>query len=114
MKLVRFGSAGQESPRLVDGEGKVRDLCGILTDIDEQAISPAGLERLRGIDPSNLPLVDEPVRFGPPVACTRSKIPKGRLGRVEETTALVCFLVSEECSYSTAATFDTSGGRTTF
>ncbi len=43
-----------------------------------------------------------------------SKIPMGRLGEVHETTALVCFLASEECSFSTAATFDTSGGRTTF
>lgn len=44
----------------------------------------------------------------------RAKIPMGRLGRVEETTAMICFLVSEECSFSTAATFDTSGGRTTY
>jgi 3-oxoacyl-[acyl-carrier protein] reductase len=43
-----------------------------------------------------------------------SKIPMGRLGEVHETTAVVCFLASEECSFSTAATFDTSGGRTTF
>ncbi|HEX7035737.1 MAG TPA: SDR family NAD(P)-dependent oxidoreductase [Pseudomonadales bacterium] len=44
----------------------------------------------------------------------RSKIPMGRLGRVEETTAMICFLISDECSFSTAATFDTSGGRTTY
>lgn len=44
----------------------------------------------------------------------RAKIPMGRLGRVEETTAMVCFLASDECSFSTAATFDTSGGRTTY
>lgn len=44
----------------------------------------------------------------------RSKIPMGRLGKVEETTAMVCFLISEECSFSTGATFDTSGGRTTY
>lgn len=44
----------------------------------------------------------------------RSKIPMGRLGKTEETTAMICFLVSEECSFSTAATFDTSGGRTTY
>lgn len=44
----------------------------------------------------------------------RSRIPMGRLGRVEETTAVICFLVSEECSFSTAATFDVSGGRTTY
>ncbi|HWU71941.1 MAG TPA: SDR family NAD(P)-dependent oxidoreductase [Sphingomonas sp.] len=43
-----------------------------------------------------------------------SKIPMGRLGETHETTAMICFLASEECSFSTAATFDTSGGRTTF
>ena len=44
----------------------------------------------------------------------RSKIPMGRLGEVEESTAMVCFMASEECSFTTASTFDTSGGRTTF
>jgi len=42
------------------------------------------------------------------------KIPMGRLGEVRETAAMVCFMASEECSFTTAATFDTSGGRTTF
>lgn len=44
----------------------------------------------------------------------RSKIPMGRLGYVEESAAMVCFMASEECSFTTASTFDTSGGRTTF
>ena len=44
----------------------------------------------------------------------RSKIPMGRLGEVEESAAMVCFMVSEECSFTTASTFDTSGGRTTY
>jgi 2-dehydro-3-deoxy-L-rhamnonate dehydrogenase (NAD+) len=44
----------------------------------------------------------------------RSKIPMGRLGEVAESAAMVCFMASEECSFTTAATFDTSGGRTTF
>jgi len=44
----------------------------------------------------------------------RSKIPMGRLGEVSENAALVCWLASEECSFSTAATFDISGGRTTY
>jgi NAD(P)-dependent dehydrogenase (short-subunit alcohol dehydrogenase family) len=44
----------------------------------------------------------------------RSKIPMGRLGDVKETAAMVCFMASEECSFTTASTFDTSGGRTTF
>jgi 2-dehydro-3-deoxy-L-rhamnonate dehydrogenase (NAD+) len=44
----------------------------------------------------------------------RSRIPMGRLGEVAESAAMVCFMASEECSFTTAATFDTSGGRTTF
>jgi 3-oxoacyl-[acyl-carrier protein] reductase len=44
----------------------------------------------------------------------RSRIPMGRLGEVAEIAALVCWLASEECSFSTAATFDISGGRTTY
>jgi 3-oxoacyl-[acyl-carrier protein] reductase len=44
----------------------------------------------------------------------RSKIPMGRLGEVEESAAMACFMASEECSFTTAATFDTSGGRTTY
>jgi 3-oxoacyl-[acyl-carrier protein] reductase len=44
----------------------------------------------------------------------RSKIPMGRLGDAAENAALVCWLASDECSFSTAATFDISGGRTTY
>ncbi|WP_343683406.1 SDR family NAD(P)-dependent oxidoreductase [Asticcacaulis sp.] len=44
----------------------------------------------------------------------RSKIPMGRLGIVDESAAMVCFMASEECSFTTASVFDTSGGRTTF
>jgi len=44
----------------------------------------------------------------------RSKIPMGRLGEIPESTAMVCFMASEECSFTTGSTFDTSGGRTTF
>ncbi len=44
----------------------------------------------------------------------RSKIPMGRLGLVEESAAMACFMASGECSFTTASTFDTSGGRTTF
>lgn len=44
----------------------------------------------------------------------RSRIPIGRLGEASENAALVCWLASEECSFSTGATFDISGGRTTY
>jgi 2-dehydro-3-deoxy-L-rhamnonate dehydrogenase (NAD+) len=43
-----------------------------------------------------------------------SKIPKGRLGTVDEVASLCCFLASEECSFSTGAVFDVSGGRATY
>jgi 2-dehydro-3-deoxy-L-rhamnonate dehydrogenase (NAD+) len=43
-----------------------------------------------------------------------SKIPMGRFGTVEEAAALVAWLVSEECSFSTGAVFDLSGGRATY
>lgn len=44
----------------------------------------------------------------------RSKIPMGRLGEAAESAALACWLASDECSFSTGATFDISGGRTTY
>ena len=43
-----------------------------------------------------------------------SKIPMGRLGKVDEVASLVCWLASEECSFSTGAVFDVSGGRATY
>ncbi len=43
-----------------------------------------------------------------------SKIPLGRFGQIEEIAALVCWLASEECSFSTGAVFDVSGGRATY
>jgi len=43
-----------------------------------------------------------------------SKIPLGRFGTVDENAAMICFLASEEASFSTGAVFDTSGGRATY
>ena len=43
-----------------------------------------------------------------------SKIPMGRFGRVEEAAAMVAWLASEDCSFSTGAVFDLSGGRATY
>jgi 3-oxoacyl-[acyl-carrier protein] reductase len=42
------------------------------------------------------------------------RIPLGRLGRADEVAALICFLASEELSFSTGATFDISGGRAVY
>ncbi|BBK43069.1 3-oxoacyl-ACP reductase [Allostella vacuolata] len=43
-----------------------------------------------------------------------SKIPMARFGRIEEVAALVAWLASEDCSFSTGAVFDISGGRATY
>ena len=43
-----------------------------------------------------------------------TRIPMGRTGTVAEVASLVAWLASEECSYSTGAVFDISGGRTTY
>jgi 2-dehydro-3-deoxy-L-rhamnonate dehydrogenase (NAD+) len=43
-----------------------------------------------------------------------SKIPIGRFGTVEEVAALICWLASEECSFTTGGVFDVSGGRATY
>ena len=43
-----------------------------------------------------------------------SKIPIGRFGGIDEVAALVCWLASEECSFSTGGVFDVSGGRATY
>lgn len=44
----------------------------------------------------------------------RAKIPMGRLGEIAESAAMICFMASEECSFTTGSVFDTSGGRTTY
>jgi 3-oxoacyl-[acyl-carrier protein] reductase len=43
-----------------------------------------------------------------------SKIPMGRFGKTTEAAALVAWLCSEDCSFSTGAVFDLSGGRATY
>jgi 3-oxoacyl-[acyl-carrier protein] reductase len=48
------------------------------------------------------------------IAYMLSKIPMGRFGEVQEIAALVAWLASEDCSFSTAAVFDLSGGRATY
>jgi ureidoglycolate lyase/2,4-diketo-3-deoxy-L-fuconate hydrolase len=65
MKLLRHGPVGQEKPGLLDRDGKIRDLSGVVRDIDGEALSPASLDRLRRLDPASLPLVSGTPRLGP-------------------------------------------------
>ena len=68
MKLLRFGPPGHERPGTLDADGKIRDLSSVVRDIDGEALSPAGLKRLQGIDIRTLPVVPGAPRLGVPVA----------------------------------------------
>jgi 2-keto-4-pentenoate hydratase/2-oxohepta-3-ene-1,7-dioic acid hydratase in catechol pathway len=65
MQLLRYGPAGQEKPGLLDRDGQIRDLSGVVGDIDGAALAPASLDRLRRLDPASLPLVSGAPRLGP-------------------------------------------------
>ncbi|GGF60217.1 2-hydroxyhepta-2,4-diene-1,7-dioate isomerase [Azorhizobium oxalatiphilum] len=68
MKLVRFGAAGQEKPGLIDSNGRIRDLSGIVPDIGGDVLTPQGLARIAAADPASLPLAPEGVRLGSCIA----------------------------------------------
>ena len=72
MKLLRFGPAGHEKPGLLDRGGRIRDLSGVVRDIDGETLAPASLDRLRRTDPASLPLVPGTPRIGPCVG----RVPK--------------------------------------
>ncbi|WP_066258348.1 fumarylacetoacetate hydrolase family protein [Hydrogenophaga flava] len=57
MKLLRYGSPGQEKPGVLDAQGRVRDLSGVIADVAGAALLPESLARLRGLDLNSLPLV---------------------------------------------------------
>ena len=65
MKLLRYGAVGAEKPGMLDAQGRLRDLSGVVRDIDADAIAPAGLARLTALDPATLPLVQGQPRIGP-------------------------------------------------
>jgi len=68
MKLVRYGNPGKEKPGLIDAEGKLRDLSGVIGDIGPEQLGDAALAKLRKLKAANLPLVKGKPRLGSPVA----------------------------------------------
>jgi len=68
MKLLRYGSPGREKPGLLDANGTIRDLSGVIADVGGDALLPESLAKLRQLDPTTLPAVDGNPRIGPCVA----------------------------------------------
>jgi 2-keto-4-pentenoate hydratase/2-oxohepta-3-ene-1,7-dioic acid hydratase in catechol pathway len=66
MRLLRYGPRGEEKPGLLDADGRIRDLSGVIADLTVEAI-----EQVKSIDPASLPLVEGSPRLGVPVAGTR-------------------------------------------
>lgn len=58
MKLLRHGAPGAEKPGLLDAEGRVRDLSGVVPDISGDTLRRDGLNKLHNLDPASLPLVE--------------------------------------------------------
>ncbi|MGS5085642.1 fumarylacetoacetate hydrolase family protein [Hydrogenophaga sp. A37] len=57
MKLLRFGPTGQEKPGVLDAQGRVRDLSGVIADVAGAALLPESLARLQALNIDSLPLV---------------------------------------------------------
>ena len=66
MKLCRYGKAGAERPGLVDGDGNLRDLSGVVADIDAAALSEHGLATLAAMAQDSLPVIAGKPRLGVP------------------------------------------------
>ncbi len=65
MKLLRYGPKGQEKPGLLDNDGKIRDLSGVIADVTGSVLSAESVARLRSLDSAELPLVSGEPRLGP-------------------------------------------------
>jgi len=65
MKLLRYGPAGAEKPGMLDSDGSIRDLSGVVGDISGDMVTPEGLDNLRAVSPASLPKVDGNPRIGP-------------------------------------------------
>ena len=77
MKLVRYGNPGQEKPGLIDAEGQLRDLSGVINDIGPGQLGDKALDILRQLSSSKLPLVEGAPRLGSPIAGTAKFIAIG-------------------------------------
>ena len=67
MKFCRFGPKGQEKPGIVDADGKIRDLSGVISDLTPDTVRLSQLKKLTALDVAALPVVPDAPRYGVPV-----------------------------------------------
>ncbi|MCX5479366.1 fumarylacetoacetate hydrolase family protein [Kaistia geumhonensis] len=77
MKLLRFGAASAEKPGLLDKDGTIRDLSGVVSDITPETLKNGAIAKIAAIDPATLPAVEAGVRLGPIVNGVRNFIAVG-------------------------------------
>lgn len=77
MRLVRYGEAGQEKAGMLDADGALRSVSPIVDDWSYRHLDPLWQSALDAIEPSKLPLVEGPVRFGLPLSDFRQVIAIG-------------------------------------
>lgn len=65
MKLLRFGAPGQEKPGCLDSNGSIRDLSGVVADINGAILGADSLAKLKKLDLTTLPIVAGSPRIGP-------------------------------------------------
>jgi len=67
MKLLRYGKIGQEKPAILDAEGRIRDLSGVVADLAGEVLGHESLSRIKALDSRSLPVVEGAPRIGPPI-----------------------------------------------
>ena len=72
MKLLRFGPTGREKPGLLDKDGVIRDLSGVIDDITPQTLAAGAIAKARKAKPEDLPKVSARTRIGPCVGKVRN------------------------------------------
>jgi 2-keto-4-pentenoate hydratase/2-oxohepta-3-ene-1,7-dioic acid hydratase in catechol pathway len=73
MKLLRVGSKASEKPAMLDKEGALRDLSGVIGDVTGATLTDEGLARLKALDVQKLPKIEGKPRIGAPI---------GRIGKL--------------------------------
>ena len=101
MKLIRHGQPGREQPGLVDAQGTVRSLAGIVPDFTPEALADGVIAQVRAINPSSLPTVAPGARLGPPIARTGNFVAVG-LNYSEHATETGAEIPSEPILFNKA------------